>query len=316
MTRICHLTHYDLDAGVSSLLAEKLYNFDVSKCQGYAKVNASIEYLKRMGNEHLIVTDLCLEEEQMKDVLQHFDKVTYYDHHQGSENYQELNVPGFEKHISMDMSASALVMLDIMKKNKQLLTKPLLDLAMYTDVYDMWKTDNEHWDIGYNLNELFWKYHYFDFVKRFRDGFDGFTDEETKYLKDKLDAKLKRIEEIPKEELEGNSAMYILETVDDKGLINEFSLRKPGYNVYFMVSFEKDGFYRASARIRNDGPENANLDAIINELRDSTESPPWMNDIIQTCGGHERAAGIEFSEGVGLETIADFLEEVSKKVSS
>jgi len=300
--RTCHLTHYDLDAVVSTIFAKKAFpEIEISKCGGYGKVGKNLKLLKETGCERLVVTDLNLTGPQMDDALEHFEEVHYFDHHIESENFIGMDHPSLHFNYSSKMSASAMLYLYWLEggglDGKGGSNKALSHLAMYTDVYDMWRVKDDKFGIGYQLNDLFWHYSFFGFEPKFKDGFPGFTEEEVRLLKIKKQARLDIIEESPQHWVNEESFVILLTNRD---AINDVQFERDAV-FYFILTHNGDG-YSCSFRAKTEDP-----DVNINDVLKSTQKR--FPDIMMNGGGHHKAGGAQFDPAMSVQQVINFIED-------
>lgn len=296
LMRTCHLTHYDLDAVVSTIFARKAFpDIEMSKCGGYGKVDKNLGLLIDSGCERLVVTDLNFTKNQMDRALEHFDEVHYFDHHIESADFEEYDHPSLHFHYSSKMSASAMLYYHWRKLGGKP-TQAENDLAAYTDVYDMWRVEHPLFPIGYKLNDLFWHYSFFGFEPKFKDGFPGFTAEEENLLKIKKEARKQIIEESPQHYINEESFLVLLTSRD---AINDVQFDRDA-NLYFILTHNGDG-YSCSYRAKTDSE-----DININQVLKATQAQ--FPDIMMNGGGHEKAGGSGFNPDLNVQQVISFIE--------
>lgn len=153
------------------------------------------------------------------------------------------------------------------------------------ETYDLWKKDEIFFKLGIPLNDLFWHYSAFKFFTRFKKGDLRYTADEKAYI-----AKIqKERETYINDSIENHSVinpvingLFIFNP--DKQFTNDFTLYKPGYNVYLILREVKDGCYTYSLRIN----ENNNL-TCQNIYSNITDINP---DLLVIKGGHKKTGGV------------------------
>lgn len=306
--KLCSYTHYDLDGVVSKILVDKIFGHFTdqeeipNKCSGYGKIDENINKFIDQGFDSIVITDLNFTVEQMQHVLDNFKHVWFYDHHDGS----DAVVKEFKDHINMvrcvwtkEFSGTGIMLREYIQflktKFKETPSKEIMELAMITDVYDLWKTDSKLFKKAFQLNQLFWRYSFWDFEKKFSDGFSGFTDEEIEFLQAEEDRISEALDECPIEEHDDN-VLTIL--IPDGSLLNHVGLHFPEMKVLLIIVFDEiSGEYKMSIRA-NDSP-TINVNDIISSLVDK-------KGIIKSAGGHAAAGGINFADGTTVQEILQY----------
>lgn len=288
-----HLTHFDLDAVVSTVIAKKAFEINYSKCGGYGKVASNIQDLIGRGT-HLVVTDLNLTEEQMDVALHNFSRIDYFDHHLPSEVFTTYNEPNLNVFYSKKMSGTALVY-KYWVENGGKPTKEINNLVMLTDTYDMWRLEHPLFMKGKQLNDLFWQMGYWAFENRITNGFVDFTSEEKQYLKT-LDEKRRTIvDEAPKEWLSEKSLLVLL---PDREAMGEVQFLVDS-SIYYIITHNGEG-YSCSYRIKTENQE-IDINKVLKELVDT-------RDELQSGGGHRLAGGSIFNPKLSITEVMDFIK--------
>jgi len=302
------LTHYDLDGISCDILMSKIYDFTEKKAYSYNKIRESISngYLK--WYDSAIVTDISLTKNQFKDIAKEYGKkFLYVDHHR----------PTIQMLISMEkddnfpiclvndrMSATALIFYHFFGSLKQY--KGIGKYVSAVNAYDMWLYESKPKDfsIGYDLNILFWEYHYDDFYKRFFNSFDlNFTSQEQKWIYNYKKEREKALDRTELHTFGRNSALFLY---TDRKYINDYTLEYPEFDVYYMVYINNDDEIVLSIRSTLN-PDIVELGEIVRNIKDK-------HDIILTAGGHPQAAGVNFSKKTSLDDIIDIIEEINNDV--
>lgn len=294
MKTYCNLTHYDLDGVVSGMIAKAIFPIELQKCCGYGKAEPKLKELMASGHDNLVVTDFNLTDELMKDALNHFDTVHYYDHHEPSaEHAQYANVPNapwnFDYHFTLKLSGTAITYMDAMKRGVKL-PDGFEQMVKLTDTYDLWRTDNPLWDDAYILNDLFWRYNFWGFENRFSDGFSGFSSDELQYCKLLNEERHDIIDSAPLEELEDNGMIIML---PNRKALSEVTLFLDQYDYFFIIYTNDEDA---------EGKLNCSIRARVDTTRTGDEVN--INDAVRKCvaeghllsgGGHKKAGGCIFN---------------------
>jgi len=298
--RTASLTHYDLDAVVSSIFAKKAFpDISYSKCGAYGKVDKHIEDIIERGYERLIITDLNLTPEQILLCLDNFEEIWYFDHHLASADHViHKDNPKFNYYYTDKMSATAL-MYRYWIKNGGITTKQLDNLALLTDVFDMWRIKHKNFNEGYKLNDLFWRYNFFEFEKKYSDGFPGFTDEENDWLNKKKDYRKKTIEKSPQQQISSNSTAILL---SDRSVMTDVQFIIPG-EIFYIIYYSEDR-YLCSIRVK---PENEDNQYDVNSAIKSLIED--YSDELESGGGHRHAGGCAFNSEFKIDDVLDFIEK-------
>jgi len=302
----CSYHHWDLDGVVSKIFHDKIYGKKFSKASGYGKIDKILGDLIAKGFQSITFTDLAITPEQMERVVNNFEEVRFFDHHQVSEEtYAKYkDHPNVKEAVfTHKLSGAGIMFMEYLKKGvgstvKQ--DKELAKLAMLGDVYDLWKQDNPHWEEAFKLNDLFWILGFFAFEKRFINGFDGFTDTEEKLIEDNL----KKIETIldksPMEDLDGGGFIIM---PADRGTVSHLTFMIPDYHFYYIISYdERTNLYSISARTRDESKL-----AVEPNLHEKLVQVVESNDLVTSAGGHKFAGGVSFVEGIKVSQIMDII---------
>lgn len=294
---VCHITHYDLDGVVSGIFAKKIYNITYTKCCGYGKIDKQLDALIDTGIPYLIVTDLNFTDAQLIRAFDHFDAIYYYDHHEGSlPHVQYKDREDFEYNFNQKLSASAILYMEYVRTGHKS-TNSLSELAVLGDTYDMWRTDNDRWKEAFKLNALFWRYNFFDFEKRFKDGYFGLSDEEEDFCYASWKEKTDEIDNSPIMELDKNS---ILIALPSRNPVSDVTLHMNQYDVYYIL-YPQDGEFRCSVRV-NTKPETESYN-----IHDTLHESVKRLDKMISAGGHQYAGGCEFVDGTSMKEIVDIM---------
>jgi len=293
-------SHWDLDGVVSGIILSQGMKFDMILRGGYQKFDALIEKIP-MGAD-VVVADVCLTVEQFTRVKYRARNVIYIDHHPNSLAIKET----FTNDVIVFDHAKAAsgLCLDFIGSRKPL-SKPIKMLGNAGNFYDLYQQEEQpDWfKFGYDLNILFWEYHYDKFRQRFINGFDKFTPEEKLFIKT---SKAKRDEFIQNSvymEI-GESVKGLVCVPADNGIQNDISNIIKGYQVYYIIMRYPKSI---SISIRSKGID-------LNETVPFLKSP-----YIQSAGGHPQASGLNFygtpEDEIILGTINELHHNIEHPVS-
>lgn len=297
----CGLTHYDLDAGASMILAHHRWPIQCYRGQGYGKVDKSIDWLIGTGHQVLVVTDLCLELYQMEKCLEHFAQVIYVDHHEGSEQFVDWVHPNLVVHFTKEKSAAG-IMLDLLEE-ADMMTPELFNLGNVTDTYDMWKTDNKLWERAYDLNTLFWHHGMWDFFDIFKEGIkevSNYGEAEEQICLAKREEVARGMEEVEIITISEDIGMFVLQ---DRSLCGDITLQNQDYKFY-LITYPGDGGYGMSMRLRDDDQNDLNL------MAETVVEKLGADGFIKSAGGHKKAAGVSFKPGATWDDVCTWTEMV------
>lgn len=300
----CLMTHYDFDGVVSAIFAMKAFNIAEYKCGGYPKIDSNLDKLVKSGrHDTLVITDLNFTEEQIGVALANFEKIYYFDHHIESEKLKVYNqFDKFDYHYDAKLSASAIVFTYWVKNCGGRSTKELSRMVKLTDVYDMWRINHKLFNEAYRLNDLFWRYNFFNFIKRYEDGFDGFTDEQDEWLDTKKAKREDIINDSPQDKVGDNAHIILLKDFD---AVNDVPSILPG-EVFYILS-RRDDQYAASIRIKSER-DHFNVNDSLKELLE------LYPDKLDTGGGHKNAGGCAFNKNMKIGDVLEFIKEYMNPV--
>lgn len=294
------MTHYDMDGVGCDILLSKMWKFEKKYMSGYAKIKQKISQGDLKFYDSCVVSDICLTPEQYKDISSEYgDKFLLIDHHEPTKDALVAYNNGSNVIFSSKFCATALIFQSF--NNKLKYYKDIASFVIAVDAYDVWrhKTHPENFEVGYDLNTLFWKYGYWDFFDRFTDNFSlKWSEEESLWIDEH---KKKRDEAINKSDMNefGDNSLLVLNITSD--YVNDYTLQFPQYDVYYMVYVNADGKIVLSSRT---SLEDVQLGYIVRDVR-------GMYDDILTAGGHPKSAGIDFKSTTPLDVILDVVEDIN-----
>lgn len=159
------ITHYDMDGAGPYILTRAIPKFHerlnkVYPC-GYPKIKQYIN--KSIGEvSNLLITDLAIEQEHADLIKKNFKKSMLVDHHPSTEN---LNYP-HTKVFNIQKSGSMLTY----EKFCELAPVDTKKYGRLIDLINDYDTFTLHYDASLWLNELYWKYGFWEFADMFKDG--------------------------------------------------------------------------------------------------------------------------------------------------
>ena len=323
------LTHLDLDAVGTAIVAHNVFGDDVvgtRRCN-YPQIDETMDKLLRDGADTLYVGDICFTPKQLLRALKEFKHVFYFDHHEGSLKINDMleSMPKKPKNLTYSIGLDSAAMLSwrffatspeyhgTRTDDRHLfMSQKMQKLILLINTYDTWKIKNPQWEEAYNLNIVFWKHGYSNFLDRFYRGFDRFTTEENDWLKKYYDTRKKVMDEAFENRIELDSGSVIFVCLD-KNYINDFSLQFPDYKIYYMVRSTGRNF-ACSVRIHKGSKwSNGNIDLnhCINEAWQRGFISP---DTVTSCGGHKESAAIDFAKHATYDDVLMMIDAVEQQV--
>lgn len=298
---VIHINHYDLDAAGCGILVNLMFNVKDQYCQGYGKVRKNLEKAVAENTDNvntLVITDLNIEPADLKYAMEHFEIIYYYDHHESSEVYLKLAevTPNFHIVYENKLCATAILYREYLKHGGEKCPE-MNDMAAIVNTYDLWKTKNKNWNEAVMLNDLFWKYNYWDFVARFQNGFDELTKSEIEYCLETDTQRKRIISEAIIDDTESGSKIIM---VEDGSAVNFISTELEGDVFYILYQNGED--IRVSSRLKDGVDMNLNIPL----QRVALKHP----DIMLSAGGHAAAAGMTFLPHMTMNSIIDFIHDV------
>lgn len=305
------LTHTDMDAAGANIMLRNLYPVAVTTRCGYGKVDKTLSDLNEEGVTHLAVADISLTPNQLEIALGLFQTVVYFDHHLQSQQHVGHRETGlrFFPYIDMTKSSTLLVaeaLIARIEKNLDNKVLPFVRLSRWINAYDLWHKDDPLFRNGYDLNILFSIVGFDKFVIMFRDGYD-----QKEYLpySEKVDArKAEILSSIENTEMmeSGKDALFFLE---DANIVNDFTIFRPKYRIYYMVYKSNEG-WRLSIRVRDDFINMSEYLSMLNTHND------WgkVEHLIPSRGGHAKACGVTFSSEATLEDVVEVVDMIQSMV--
>jgi len=251
----------------------------------------------------LITSDICWDDEaDVRFMSNNWKRIIYIDHHPESKNY----VGKFDnvKIIFNADICSTMICYKEFLFNDEYVSKKLLKLIAIVNDYDTWNQDGKFFDTGFYLNILFFKYGFWDYTKRFIDGFTKFNEEEQNFIDEHKKNANNAIEALILESFYND--LVCLAFVDDCNYLNDVSiaLRQWDYELSFIIYESHTSKARVS--IRTNGNDEWDVEKISEQFRLFCVE----NDIeLLSIGGHKAAGGIEFKESLEIMEIYKILKE-------
>lgn len=278
MIKTC-LTHYDLDGVSCAIVLNKVFEFDQILRGGYGRIPELIDQIP--DDASIIVSDLVISESDYEKLLDKSKgKLIIIDHHPETGVLKEK----YPKHPIYYAEDKAGVMLcyELLQKKGMKFSLDMYELSRYANAYDLFKRKEEKalFTEGFNLNLLFWKYHFDAFFDRFQHGFDGYTEDELKFIGYSRKIQKEMLESANYHEFLGNKSKALVSVLDDSSIINEIPYYKTGYDVYFMITKFKNNI-NISVRAGDSG-------LVINSPCKEIEKSKYVS----SAGGHPQACGI------------------------
>ncbi len=199
MSKIVNITHGDLDGITCTILLNDYarkngYMFEYYSCT-YKDVDEI--FSKCLNHEDKIfITDISIVDESVIPDLANHSNVTIIDHH--PRTYESVIA---RRYLAVDKGAGCKMVFDTLTGIGHKFTKELRRLTTLANDFDLW---THKYPMSMQLNRLFFYYGAAEFVKRFADGLDGFTEKEYLFFR-----------EIEKEIRDHINSLEIVEVADD-----------------------------------------------------------------------------------------------------
>lgn len=267
--------------------------YDIAKTFGcgYPKLDSNIEKAIKYGQDknisNIIVTDLSLEMYQYERLEESFDNIIYIDHHGTSQPvFDYLNQP-----LNTSLCAGALCAKHI---NQPLSSEDKL-LVGACNSYDLWKTTNKSFSLGYDLTVLFYESNLWKFIERFKDGYGGLTVNEIGRVNDHRKELDSLFEESAWEQVDDD----LIFLCSDGKICNDVTLRFDVTGIYWMIKNTNDHVMMSIRTKRDD------IDLGYEMVRMKELYP----DIISDAGGHSKATGLTLKIDE-IDSIIEFIHKM------
>lgn len=266
---IYHLANYSLSGIVSHIVLKNCFrNIELITC-GYEKFGEKLDGIKINEKDKLIVSNFSLKNGQYNRLLEIDKNMIFIDHHYNSLNLEKRK----NNFINIDFSSCLLVWKIFNKYIPEDKKLALKKLAYYANLYDKWKIEKNDFDIGYALNELFWKEGMDRFIENFKNGFRELTDKEKKFVNVILKDKHKRILKLKYRNMEEKNSLLFLLNGSDIDLVNDISITYRKWEIIFIFMKDKQKLY---VKHKN---ENKNLSILFEEFKDREDIKVYNGDI-------------------------------------
>jgi len=283
-SKILNVTHYDLDgAGCSILLKYMFDHIDILPAS-YADISKILnECVNFHTYDYVILTDITPEDREK--LVQYKDKIVILDHHDTAMDLLDKKENWFVKE---DFCATVLTKKYLEYQYKEDLS--VFNFLTYiVNDYDMWIHDTPRSTF---INELFWKYHFDNFVKRFKSGNTKIYEEELQYLKRRKSKYEKILSLLDIYEIKELNGILII----SEDFINELASKylKEDYSIVFVINPKN---YKLSIRHSIDDLHIGNLVKSLN-----------------LGGGHKFAAGVNSTSMDEVENYVELIKNELKQI--
>jgi oligoribonuclease NrnB/cAMP/cGMP phosphodiesterase (DHH superfamily) len=293
------IIHNDFDGGASAICivnhVKQKYGADVQHniiATNYDKVNMIVERILDNPDQYekIFIADISVNLE----LAQAFpENVILLDHHESCKHLDGVNkciVDTSGLHCGATLCYKHLLM------DEGLEYKHLTKLVAIARDYDLWqhKLPNK---IAKNVNHIYFRLWHQDFIKRFENGFTGFTDEEKEFLKNKWFSIEKEIADSKYTDMidgehAGKFAVVVVPgSVGEVNEICENGLKNLKYEVIMAVNAVKSKFSLRLSKKATDAGLHAGM----------------FNVAMGLGGGHAAASGGFFTDDAHLESICQAL---------
>jgi oligoribonuclease NrnB/cAMP/cGMP phosphodiesterase (DHH superfamily) len=295
------ITHQDLDGGCSAIVIINYllnkYGKNIQYAVGFKTYTNVDLYTEQILNnnifQEIIIADISVQEHVAKDFP---DNLMLFDHHDTATHLSQY------KNCIVDTSGklcgATLCYQELMKKNGYE-NKEVETLARIADDYDNWRNKLPN-KVAKNLNFLFYHYWGEKFIERYKNGFNGFTEYEKTFLKDKwskIKSDIKNLQEtdlLADDPINKNKVAFVI-LKDESDEINELAdylLVNKGYQVAILANARlKRVSIRANKKITTP-------DFHIGKINEEFV----MNSNVRG-GGHSHAGGLGYTDMENLEKI-------------
>lgn len=285
------ITHYDLDGVASAIILSQGIKFDKVLKGGYHRLDKFIDWVT--PGSDVVISDCCFTVDQFAKLKQKAGKIIYIDHHPASQEIKDTFTNDLV--IYDNTRAASGLCLDFIQKKKKL-SKELNMLATAANTYDLFlREEMPNWfAFGYDLNILFWEYHFDEFVARFINGFDKFNTEEKECIKRYKTYRDASINESAYGEIGGILRGLVIVPSDLK-YQNDIPYAIPGHDIYYIIMH-----YGKSVSVSVRSPFWGKLNEVMHYA--------GQHDLVKSAGGHPKASGINFHAVPSNEEIIEFIE--------
>ncbi len=299
------LTHYDLDGVVCDILISKLLIIEKRVMGGYAKIKEHLKAGSLKGYDSAIVTDVSLTRNQFMGLEKEYGThLLYVDHHAPSLSMIK-ECKNYKAKCMLDTRFSASGIIYQAFEAKLPSNRDFYKFLTAVDAYDCWRTHLGIFNVGYDLNTLFWKYGYKSFFGRFFNSPDtNFKNHEQVWISNHKKLRNKALLESDKNEF-GKNSLLVIDA--PKEFLNDYTLQYPEYDIFFILYIGMDNILTMSVRTTL-SPDVIDVGATIGVFKER------YPDKIATGGGHPCSGGCNFEAGVTFDDIIDIIEEMNTQL--
>jgi len=306
--KFLNITHADIDGAACSIILRKFYgaeNVETVPIAFNRADHACTQAIEKWSEKYkaIFVTDVYPSAE----IAAKFDGLNIYmfDHH-------DSGIPK-SKHCTIisgkEFSAALVVATKVVGLKD--MSKEMKNLVFLTTDYDSYQLTDER---SRQLNLLYFgKYTFDEYLDRFADGFDGFTNSEKTYIKNVEKRIVKLKAEVPEKMWCWNlggykvSACTIYEHMND--ITDHMFELEPCTDIALVLRLDQR---RGSIRLR-DTPENDIKDDIDFDF----DMQKYVEKVIKAQGGgHKFSGGFTWTEADEFEGIPNFLLDFRRRDAS
>lgn len=278
ISKVLNISHADFDGSSSSIVLSNFFKNIICKQATFSNIDDILKEIKYEDFDLVLVTD-CFPKDP--EVLNISDKIIVLDHHPKS-----VELCNMKNIIALPDNCGAVLTRNWVEAVFDIDLSHLNELLKYTNDYDLWI---HNYPKSKMIENLFWKYEFDKFIKRFINGNTRFTKDEITYLKNKRNDFRKTYDNLEVFELEtiNGCFCFVKEFIND---IAEKLLRDDGYEIAIVQNVNNN---HTSIRTKD---ENVHIGNILQEL--------------DLGGGHRNAGGLrKYSKDIQLKNDIEKLEK-------
>jgi oligoribonuclease NrnB/cAMP/cGMP phosphodiesterase (DHH superfamily) len=280
------ICHYDLDGAGSAIILLDNFQFDTVFKGGYHRFTDFVNWIK--PNSDVIAADVELGTKNMASLKEKGCDVLLIDHHPNTKE----TLLSFPDDVIYDADKSGTrLCFELCEKHGWEMSPSSRIMMKAINAYDLYKrTEEPEWfKLGYDLNLIFWKVHFDQFIARFADGFSGFKQQEKAFLKNKHNAITKALNDSEYfdigENVKGKVCIPVIPSI-----MNDVPYHfNQEHGVYYIIQH-----YPNSVNI---SVRSSRID-----LTEFIESVIGLSGVID-AGGHRNACGINISPNASEDDI-------------
>ena len=155
------LTHNDLDALGCVIVLDRVFRNNISKVYytNYGDMEAVCDkiILEKGSEKVLFIADVSFTSKPfvLEKLAQNFETVIHCDHHQTPDDFWD-KLPNVKHLFTTDYCATKILYLKFEDKINSADSAELSSLVELINVYDVWKSEDEKFDLAQDLNDYFW----------------------------------------------------------------------------------------------------------------------------------------------------------------